>query len=838
MSVIEKSVRDHMEKSFIDYAMSTITERALPDIRDGLKPVHRRIMFSMNDSGFVWNKPYKKSARIVGDVIGKYHPHGDVSVYDAAVRMAQVFSMNHPLIDGQGNYGSIDGDNPAAMRYTEMRLSRLADEMFSDLRLDTVKFRPNYDGSESEPEVLPVSYPNILVNGAEGIAVGMACNIPPHNLSDVIKCIMMLLDDPDTLATTIASTLQAPDFPTGGIAYGMDGFIEAVETGRGKIHVRAKWHEEERARGGSSIVIDEIPYQVNKATLVSSIAMLVREKLIDNIVGLRDESNKDGIRIVIDIRSGTEADVIFSQLCSKTSLDVSVSYNCVVIDGGRPVLAGLLDIMRRWIEFRRDVVYKRIVFRRKQALAKLHILSGFTAAIGKMDAVIALVRKAASPSDARNELQSMLSLDEQQAQAILDLRLQKLTGMEIDSLQAEHAAALALVADLDTVLSDPSRIDQIIREELESISSRYGAPRKTEVQHGLSTMTHEDMIPREPVLIAMTRGGYVKRLPVDAISQQNRGTRGKRVMEVDGDEINVFYQCESHDLLAVFTETGKVHAIKAYRVPECGLNAKGRHIRNVIDGLDEEVSAMVSLPESDPLASVITITKKGQIKRSEIVDYASASRRGGIRGVSLDDGDALLSAYVCRDHDHIMLVSNIGKAIRFNVEGVRVMGRVAGGVRGMKLGEGEVLVGSCVIHGNGEPLPLISKTVVEDDGTTLVRDIPDTSSMDRGLYLLCVGELGVGKRTEISEFNVQNRAGKGVICFKAIGKTGLLTAALAVSDDMDVLLFSKNGISNRIPVKSIPSTGRATSGVYMMNLDDGDKVARVTTTLSREDDGE
>lgn len=806
-TIIQMPVRDIMSQAFLDYSMSVITDRALPDVRDGLKPVHRRILYAMNQLGNTHNRAYKKSARIVGDVIGKYHPHGDSSVYGATVRMAQPFSLNEPLVDGQGNFGSIDGDNPAAMRYTEIRLTRLAGEMFGDLEKETITWRPNYDGSEQEPEVLTMPYPNLLVNGGEGIAVGMASSIPPHNLRAVVDATLMLMNRPDAGVADVVGILKAPDFPTAGIVHGLDGFAEAVETGRGRVKIRAKWHEEDRPRGGKAIVIDELPYQVNKAALVGKIAELVRDKAIDGISDLRDESNKEGIRIWIALKKDESPEVVFSSLATMTELEVSFSYNCVVIDKGIPRLLSLKDILLRWIDFRQEVVLARHVFERKQALARLHILEGYMAALGMLDEVIATIRSAESGAAAKTALMALLSIDEVQAQAVLDLRLQKLTGMEINGIRDEHAQVTAKVADLTAIIDSPERIRQVIQQELNDLANRYGHDRLTEIGHGISDITREDLIPREDVLISMTQGGYVKRMPANAMTRQGRGTRGKKAMEIgDDDSVSFMKQAHSHDSLMVFAKSGQVYGIKAYRIPEAGAATKGRHIRNVIEGLDEEISAVLALPEHDPSTSVLTVTRSGQVKRSSIEDYSGATRKGGVRGVGLDESDSLIGAFSVREGDHLMLVANTGKAIRFDLETVRVMGRAAGGVRGIKLDDDEFLVGAAVIPPSSE-----------------------------GLFLLCVGEQGVGKRTPVSDFPAQGRAGQGVIAFKANSKTGNLVTAMAVTLDQDLIMFSSNGVSNRISVGDIRETGRAASGVYLMNIDPGQKLVSATTTLHAED---
>jgi DNA gyrase subunit A len=841
MEVFDTPVRTLMEQSFLDYAMSVITGRALPDVRDGLKPVHRRVLFAMFEAGNTASKAYRKSARTVGDVIGKYHPHGDQSVYDAAVRMAQPFSLLHPLIDGQGNFGSIDGDNPAAMRYTEMRLTRLSGTMFDDIGKNTVSFTPNYDGSEQEPTVLPVPFPSMLVNGTSGIAVGMATEIPPHNLREVVEVVKILCVDPQAPTSVLLAALAAPDFPTGGIVYGLEGMGEIIETGRGRVRLRAKWHTEERKRGGLTLVVDEIPYAVNKADTVAKIAEQIREnaklpdlmrsRVLEDVTALRDESSKDGIRIAIDLKAGSAPEAVFAQLARKVNLDVTVPYNCVVLDDGVPRTLGLRQMVLRWVAFRQEVVLKRYLFDRSQAHARLHILKAYMAAIARMDEVIALIRGASSSEMARSGLMELLGLDQTQAQAILDLRLQKLTGMELDSITQEHAQCLARIAELSAVIDSPERIRAVMIEELEQIADKYGKPRQSEIGSGLSNIEREDLVPREEVILVTTRANYIKRVSAASLDAQNRGTRGKRMLDLsDGDEIAAIHQCHSHDLLLVFTESGQVHGVHAWRIPDASPTSKGRHIRNVIDGLEEEIRCMVTVPTEDPSASVVTITELGQVKRTAIEDYTSATRRGGIKGLGIDEGDALLDVFVVRPHAHMMLVSQGGRAIRFDIEDVRVMGRTAGGVRGMRLEEGERLVGAYCIASDGQPLQEIQ---TQDDAGNFTTKL-DTRSMDAGQFLVCIGERGVGKRTSVSEFTTQTRGGKGMIAFKTNRKTGSLVAALGAREDMDLVMFASNGVSNRIHVEDVRETGRSAAGVHLMNLDAGQNLVKVVGAMRQE----
>ena len=806
--LIVRSIRDLMAGSFIDYSMSVITERALPDLRDGFKPVHRRILYAMRELGNDYNKLYKKSARIVGDVMGKYHPHGDSSIYGATVRMAQPFSMNHPLVDGQGNFGSIDGDNAAAMRYTEVRLTRLAGEMFADLHKDTIPWLKNYDGSGVEPEVLPVPYPNLLVNGGEGIAVGMATSIPPHNLAAVCDATLALILDPSTSSSAICEIIKAPDFPTGAIVHGVGGFADAVETGRGRLKIRGVWHEEDRGRGLKSIVIDELPYQVNKAMLVVKVAELVREKRIEGITDISDESNKDGIRVVIAIKKDESAEVIFSSLCSLTDLEVSVNYNCVVLDRGRPVLLGLRDILVKWIEFREDVVLKRHIFDRKQALAKLHILNGYLLAMGMMDETIRVIRASKNGEEAKESLFALLSVDEVQADAILALRLQKLTGMELDGINAEHADYTSRVAGLTEIIESPALIRGIICEELLDIKARYGKPRMSEIRHDLSDITREDMIPREDVVIVLTKNGYVKRMPASSLAAQNRGTRGKRSIEVgDGDEVSAIYEANTHDTIFVFDQEGQVYSCKGYQIPESGLTSKGRHIKNVIDGFDKEIAAIVRVPSDMDSPSIVIVTSDGTIKRSSLDVYTGAGRKGGVKGITLD-GNIIVNAFLASDVQQVMMIASTGKTIRFNLDDLREIGRTGQGVRGMKISEGDRVVGALVI---------------------------DADSLDQ---MICIGANGVGKRTPVADFETQARGGTGVYAFKANEKTGMLVAAFGADEGQDIVMLSSNGVSNRVAVKDIRETNRVASGSRLINLDEGQSLVSVTTVVRVEADEE
>ncbi len=742
-------------------------------------------------------------------------PCGKEWVYDLTVTPAHAFCANGFIVHN-----------------TEMRLTTLSGLMFEDIRKDTVPFLPNYDGSEQEPSVLTTPFPTLLVNGTDGIAVGMASSIPPHNLRDVAKTVHILCHDPETSAVELYHILQAPDFPTGGIVYHTEGMLDAIETGRGKVRLRAKWHAEERNRG-SRIVVDEIPYQVNKANLVIAIADLVRDKEIEDIVGLRDESNKDGMRVVIDLRAGADPEVVFAQLATRTNLDVSLSYNCTVLDKGTPKLLGLRDMLLAWIAFRKETILCRTLFERKNALARLHILDGLMAAMDHLDAVIALIRGAASLEIARDKLMNLLSIDELQTRAILDMRLQKLTGMELSALREEHARVSTHITELTGLIDSPESIQSVLLEELDAVANRYGQDRRTEVGEGLSNMNREDLVTREEVLIAMTRSGYVKRMPASVLSAQNRGTRGKRAITMgDGDDISALIQCHSHDMLLLFTVSGQALGAKAWQLPEGNATSAGRHLRNVFDGLDEEIVAVVQVPEDSQDWSVVAVTSQGQVKRTDMTEYTGATRKGGISGIRLEEGDMLVDLFMVRPHDHLMMISSGGRAIRFDIEDVRATGRVTGGMRGMRIGTGEKILGATVVPSNGQPLPSI--TITEEDGSTT--ETLDTSAMDAGRFLVCVGANGVGKRTSLSEFRVQSRSGKGMIAFRPNQKTGSLVAALGVEESDDLVFFASNGVSNRIHVEDVRETGRNASGVYLMNMDTGALVTRVVKAVRQNEE--
>jgi len=799
-----------MEDSYLNYAMSVIVGRALPDVRDGLKPVHRRILYAMFEESNFHNRPFKKSARTVGNVIGKYHPHGDTAVYDTLVRMAQPFSMASLLVDGQGNFGSIDGDAPAAMRYTEARMTELSSELFNEIRQETVRWNENYDGSEKEPEVLTAKFPQLLVNGGSGIAVGMASYIPPHNLNDVIDATVALIGNPELSFKEFGDLLKSPDFPTAGLVYMIDGFHNAVETGSGRMRLRSKFHEEKRGRDTVNLIITELPYQVNKAKLLENIANLVRAKTVEDIVEIRDESDGDGIRVVIGLKKGMDAETMFSILAGKKSvqLETSISYNCVVIDGGRPKILGLKEIAQKWIDFRKDIVLKKYIFLRKKETLRLEILNGLLAALGLLDETIKTIRASNSRSEASLRIIELLSINERQASAILDMRLNKLTGLEIEALNNEHDSVTARLADLSLKISSPELIQADIVEELHYIKDKYGFERKTEIGYQVSNISREDLVPQEEVLISITQAGYVKRMPANTLKTQNRGTRGKRSLEVyEDDNILNLYQVHSHDMLMVFDTEGQVYGTKAYNIPEGGASSKGTHIRNIIEDFDKEVAAIVVAPESED-SYVLTVNSSGYVKRTSVTKLTGATRKGGVLGVDLASDDKLIAAFGVSDKHEVVLVSDEGKAIRFKVSDVRPMGRKSRGVGGMRLDDGFKVIGAHVM-------------TPEEAGDQ---------------FLFVIGDTGVGKKTSLSEYSLQNRNGRGVKTIRMTKKTGKIVSAMGVSPDKNLVMLSEKGISNMIKVSDISAISRDTSGVILMNLDDGDTLKTVTQSIQIEDE--
>ena len=822
------NIEDEMRQSYMDYAMSVIVGRALPDVRDGLKPVHRRVLYAMKEMGVDYNKAYKKSARVVGDVIGKYHPHGDTAVYDTMVRMAQPFSLRYILVDGQGNFGSVDGDSPAAMRYTEVRMSRIAHEILEDLDKETVNFAPNYDGSEQEPVVLPTRIPNLLVNGSSGIAVGMATNIPPHNLSEVVSACLFLIDTPEATIQDLMQYIPGPDFPTAAIINGSSGIREAYETGRGRIYVRARCNIEEHD-AGNKIIITELPYQVNKARLVEKIAELVKDKKLTGIRELRDESDKDGMRVVIELRRGEVAEVILNNLYKFTAMQSVFGINIVALADNRPRLMNLKDLLEAFISHRREVVTRRCVFELRKARARAHLLEGLAVALANIDPVIALIKQSASPADAKEALLGQIwesgavvemlkrtgadasrpdslpdefglteagyRLSPEQAQAILDLRLQKLTGLEKDKILKEYGELLDAIADLLDILSRPERLMQVIRDELKAILDQYGDKRRTEIVHTQEDLSMEDLITEEDVVVTLSHAGYAKSQPIDTYRSQRRGGRGKSATSVkDEDFIDKLFIASTHDTILCFSSRGKLYWLKVYELPQASRTARGKPIINLLPLEDgERINAILPIREFAEDKFVFMATADGTVKKTSLVEF-SRPRPSGIRAIELVDGNKLIGVEVTDGQHDIMLFSNAGKVVRFPEAHVRAMGRTAKGVRGIRLAEGH---------------KVISLIIVENGDTTI----------------LTATENGYGKRTAVEDYPQKSRGGSGVISIQVSERNGHVVGAVAVDHDDEIMLISNQGTLIRTPVSEISVFGRNTQGVRLVNLNEGEKLA-------------
>ena len=814
------SLEEEMQKSYLDYAMSVIVGRALPDVRDGLKPVHRRVLFAMRVLGNDYNKPYKKSARIVGDVIGKYHPHGDTAVYDTMVRMAQPFSMRAMLVDGQGNFGSVDGDAPAAMRYTEVRMSKIAHELLADIEKDTVDFVENYDGSESEPTVMPTRIPNLLVNGSSGIAVGMATNIPPHNLIEVVNATLALIDDPTIDVPALMKHIPGPDFPTAGIINGAQGIYAAYRTGRGRVHIRARIEIEAiGTRGREAIIVTELPYQVNKARLIEKIADLVRDKRIDGISELRDESDKDGMRIVIELRTGEITDVVLNNLYKQTSMQSVFGINMVALHEGQPKLLGLKQMLEAFLAHRREVVARRTIFELRKARDRAHVLEGQAVALTNIDDVIALIKASATPADAKEALiahgwgpgavtamleqagdtdtrpdelaegfglvDGLYRLSAVQAQAILDLRLHRLTGLEQDKIISEYKDILGKIKVFSNILADPDKLLQVIREELAEIRETFGDERRTVIVQDHSDLSVEDLIPSEEVVVTLSHGGYAKAQPIDTYQAQKRGGRGRSATKVkDEDFIDKLFVANTHDTILCFSSRGKVYWLKVYQVPQAGRGSRGKPIINLLpldDG--ERINAVLPIKDYAEDSFVFMATSGGTVKKTPLSQF-SRPRANGIIAIDLGD-DRLVDAAITKGDAEILLVASSGKGIRFHEEDVRPMGRGAAGVRGIRLPKGHEVI-----------------------GLTIVRE---------GLILIAT-ENGYGKRTEIDNFPVQGRGGQGVIAIQTSNRNGRTVGSAQVLDDDEIMLISSNGTLIRTPVADISVQGRNTQGVRLIRV--------------------
>ena len=797
-----------MRTSFLDYAMSVIVARALPDVRDGLKPVQRRILYGMHELGVTPDKQYKKSARIVGEVMGKFHPHGDSSIYLAMAHMAQDFSYRYMLVDGHGNFGSVDGDEPAAMRYTEAKMSKIAVEMLRDINKETIDWQRNYDDTENEPAVLPARIPNLLVNGASGIAVGMTTNIPPHNLSEVIRGIHMLMDNPDVTTKDLMKVIPGPDFPTGGIVMGRGGIYRAYETGKGNIIVRAKTNIETEKSGRERIVVSELPYLVNKAELVKKIADLAREKVIDGITGVRDESDQTGMRITIDIRRDASASVVLNNLFKETQMQANFGMNMVAIVNGAPHFLTLKQMLEYYLHHQEDVITRRTKFDLKKAEARAHILAGLRIALDHIDEIIKIIRGSQNSDIAKAQLIQNFGLDDRQSQAILDMRLVRLTGLERDKIEAEYQDLQAKIADYRDILAKPERIDQIIYNELLDIQKRFGDDRRTKIAEGEAvSIEDEDLIEQKDVLLTLTHNGYIKRMPADEFKVQNRGGRGIKGMGVqDDDFINHLIFSSTHDFLLFFTNLGKVYSKKAYEIPEFGRNAKGLPIVNLLE-LDkgEKIQAVINVPEGADDNYLFFVTKMGTVKRTKVSEFQNI-RRSGLIALTLRDQDELNNVLTTDGKQNILIGTHLGYAVTFNEKDVRSMGRTAAGVRGINLRDHDYVVGSDILK-------------------------PDSE-------VLVISEKGYGKRTAASEYPVKGRGGKGIKTANITEKNGPLAGVTVVNGDEDIMLITSAGVMIRFDVDDVSQTGRATLGVRLIKVDDGAQVASITAVPKASEEDE
>ncbi|VVC83336.1 DNA gyrase subunit A [Sideroxydans sp. CL21] len=840
------SLEEEMRKSYLDYAMSVIVGRALPDVRDGLKPVHRRVLFAMHELNNDWNRAYKKSARIVGDVIGKYHPHGDTAVYDTIVRMAQDFSLRYTLVDGQGNFGSVDGDNAAAMRYTEIRMAKIAHELLADLDKETVDFGPNYDGSEHEPLVFPARFPNLLVNGSSGIAVGMATNIPPHNMSEVVDACLALLKEPDMDIEQLIELVPAPDFPTAGFIYGLAGVKEGYRTGRGRVVMRARTHFEDIGKGDrQAIIIDELPYQVNKATLLMKIGEMVREKRIEGISEIRDESDKSGMRAVIELKRGENAEVILNQLYKDTPMQDSFGINMVAILDGQPKLLNLKQVIEAFLRHRREVVTRRTIFELRKARERGHILEGLAVALSNVDEIIALIKAAPTPPDAKRELmargwrsslvEDMLSrvsdasrpdglapefglvgkdgergyyLSDAQAQAILELRLQRLTGLEQDKIVGEYREVMDKITDLLDILAKPARVTQIIGDELVTIRSQFGDKRRSEIITHTQDMSMEDLIAPEDVVVTMSHGGYMKAQKLDEYRAQKRGGRGKQATATKEDDfVDNLFIANTHDYILCFSNRGRVYWLKVYDVPQGTRISRGKPIVNLLPlEPNEKINAILPVKEFTEDQFIFFATTDGTVKKTPLSDFANP-RKAGIIAINLDEGDFLIGVAITDGKHDVMLFSDEGRAVRFDEDDVRSMGRVTRGVRGMNLAKG------------GKVIALL---VAEDEQQTV----------------LTATENGFGKRTPIAEYTRHGRGTQGMIAIQTTERNGKVVAATLVKPEEEIMLIGTNGVLIRTRVNEIREMSRATQGVTLINLGEGEKLAGLSRIAETEEESE
>jgi DNA gyrase subunit A len=805
--VVARYLEDEMRESFIDYSMSVIVQRALPDVRDGLKPVHRRILYAMHELGLAPNRPYKKSATVVGEVLGKYHPHGDMAVYDALVRMVQDFSLRYPLVDGQGNFGSVDGDSAAAYRYTEVRLGPVAVELLADIEKDTVDFVPNFDDRLKEPTVLPARFPSLLANGSSGIAVGMATNIPPHNLQELVAATKHLIDHPKATVRDLMKFVKGPDFPTGAVIHGQSGIREAYTTGRGRLIVRARAAVEERKGGGERIVITEIPFMVNKTRLIEQIAQLARERKVEGISDLRDESDREGMRIVVELSRDANPQIVLNRLYKHTQMQSTFGVIMLALVDGVPRIMDLREMIQHFVDHRHEVVVRRSKFDLKNAEDREHILVGLRKAVDNIDAVVEIIKKAKDPGQASQRLRKRFKLTERQADAILNMRLARLTGLEVEKLKAELKEVRAQIKELKAILASKKRRMSIIKEELDELAKRYGDGRRTEIAGEIEDFSLEDLIPEEEMVVTISHEGYIKRIPVDTYRRQRRGGRGIAGMATkEEDWVEHLFIASTHDYILFFTARGRVHWLKVHQIPQTGRTARGRPIVNLIRiGRDDRIAAMVPVREFREDRYLLFATRKGIVKKTSLAAYKNV-RSGGINAISVMDGDELIDVRLTTGEDDVVLATRRGKAIRFHESDVREMGRVARGVRGIVLGRGDEVVGL---------------VTVRDEAALLV-----------------VTEKGMGKRTRIDHYRKQRRGGKGVINVRLSPKTGKVVSIKEVSDDNELVLITRNGIVNRQRVAEIRETGRNAQGVRLVNLDAGDAVVDVTRVVTEKEEHE
>jgi len=802
--VVPRYLEDEMRESFIDYSMSVIVQRALPDVRDGLKPVHRRILYAMHEVGMAPNRPHKKSATVVGEVLGKYHPHGDMAVYDALVRMVQDFSLRYPLVSGQGNFGSIDGDSAAAYRYTEARLGAIAVELLADIERDTVDFVPNFDDRILEPTVLPASFPNLLVNGSSGIAVGMATNIPPHNLREVVSATKHLIDNPKASPRDLMRHVKGPDFPTGAVVHGHKGIDEAYKTGRGRIVVRARASVEERKSGGERIVITEIPFMVNKTRLIEQIAELARERRVEGISDLRDESDREGMRIVVELKRDANAQVVLNRLYKHTQMQSTFGAIMLALVDGVPKIMNLKEMIQHFVDHRHEVVVRRSEFDLRNAEEREHILVGLRKAVDNIDEVVEIIKKAKDPAQASQRLRKRFKLSEPQAEAILNMRLSRLTGLEVEKLKAELKDVRALIKDLKAILASKKRRMTIVKKELDELAKKYGDDRRTEITSEITDFSLEDLIAEEEVVVTVSHEGYIKRMPVDTYKRQRRGGRGIAGMATkDEDWVEHLFTASTHDYILFFTARGRIHWLKVHQVPQTSRTARGRPIVNLIRvSKDDRVTAMVPVREFSENRYLVFATRKGLVKKTSLAAYGNI-RSSGINAIGVVEGDELMDVRLTSGDDEVVLATRRGKAIRFHEGEVREMGRVARGVKGIMLGRSDEVIGLVTV--------------------------PEETS------LLVVTEKGMGKRTQISNYRMQRRGGKGVINVRLTPKTGRVVSIKEVASGDELVLITRKGIVNRQRVAEIRETGRNAQGVKLINLDPGDQVVDVTRVVSEQD---